>query len=163
MGGPDTGRWPDAWTADTLFADDLGPGHVFDLGDHTVAEHELTGFAGEWDPQFFHVDADAAERGMFGGLIASGIHTMAVLQRLSVEGFWGRAATIAARGMRDVRFLQPVRPGATLTGRIVVEEVRHRDARRSLVTVAASLRDDADVAVLTMTVDAYLARRRMTG
>lgn len=98
MAGPDTGRRPDAWTAETIFADDLGPGDVFELGGHTLSEAELTRFAGEWDPQFFHVDAAAAERGMFGGLIASGIHTMAVFQRLSVEGFWGRAATIAARG-----------------------------------------------------------------
>lgn len=163
MAGPDTGRRPDAWTAETIFADDLGPGDVFELGSHPVSEDELTRFAGEWDPQFFHVDAAAAEQGMFGGLIASGIHTMAVFQRLSVEGFWGRAATIAARGIRDVRFLQPVRPAVTLTGRILVEEVGHRDEHRSLVTVAGSLRDGSGAAVLTMTVDAYLARRRATG
>lgn len=62
-------------------------------------------------------------------------------------------------GIRDVRFAEPVRPGAVLTGRIVVEEVRPRDEHRSLVTVAGSLRDESDAAVLTMTVDGYLARR----
>ena len=122
--------------AATLFADDPSPADAFDLGSHTVSVAELTQFAGQWDPQFFHVDAAAADRGMFGGLIASGILTMAVFQRLSVEGFWGRTATVAARGMRDVRFVRPVRPGASLAG--------------------------SGEPVLTMTVDAYLARRPAT-
>lgn len=97
---------------------------------------ELTQFARQWDPQFFQVDAAAAGRGMFGGLIASGIHTMAVFQRLSVEGFWGRTATVAARGMRDVRFVRPVGSGASLDG--------------------------SGEPVLTMTLDAYLTRRPAT-
>ncbi len=158
----DPGRRPEAWTAATLYADDLSPGDAFDLGTHTVSVTELTRFAEAWDPQFFHVDSDAADRGMFGGLIASGIHTMAVLQRLSVAGFWGRTATIAARGIRDVRFVRPVRPEASLTGTLVVEEVRHRDGHRSLVTVHGSLHEESGETVLTMTVDAYLARRPTT-
>lgn len=154
----DLGRLPDVWTDETLFADDLAPGDVFGLGSYTVSTDELTGFAEQWDPQFFHVDGDAADRGLFGGLIASGIHTMAVFQRLSVAGFWGRSATIAARGIREVRFVRPVRPGSTLSGRLVVENVRHRDGR-SLVTVSGTLADDAGDSVLEMLVDAYLARR----
>jgi acyl dehydratase len=154
----DLSRNPDAWTDETLYADDLKVGDVFDLGSHSVSEQEVVDFAADWDPQFFHVDADAAARGVFGGLIASGIHTMAVLQRLSVGGFWGRSATIAARGMREVRFVRPVRPGTELTGRLTVEEVRHRDDERSLVTVSAVLEEPAGP-VLTLTLDAYLARR----
>ncbi|HEU4514482.1 MAG TPA: MaoC/PaaZ C-terminal domain-containing protein [Nocardioidaceae bacterium] len=154
----DLTRLPDVWTDETLFADDLTAGDVFELGSYTVSTDELTGFAAHWDPQFFHVDRDAADRGLFGGLIASGIHTMAVFQRLSVAGFWERSATIAARGIRDVRFVRPVRPESTLTGRLLVEGVRHRDGR-SLVTVRGALATDTGEAVLEMIVDAYLARR----
>lgn len=154
----DLSRRPDVWTDETLFADDLAPGDVFELGSYTVSPEELTDFAAQWDPQFFHVDRDAADRGLFGGLIASGIHTMAVFQRLSVAGFWGRSATIAARGIRDVSFVRPVRPGSTLSGRLVVEDVRHRDGR-SLVCVGGRLTEESGDSVLALTLDVYLARR----
>ena len=155
----DLSRHPDKWDGSTLYADDLTVGEVFDLGSHTVTTEELVDFAAAWDPQFFHVDEEAATRGLFGGLIASGIHTMAVFQRLSVAGFWDRSATIAARGIREVRFLGPMRPGTTITGRLVIEEVRHRDAGRSLVTVSGTLDETTGKQVLAMTLEAYLARR----
>jgi acyl dehydratase len=154
----DLSRHPETWTDDTLYADDLEPARAFDLGSCTVTEREIVEFATAWDPQFFHVDAHAAGRGVFGGLIASGIHTMAVFQRLSVAGFWGRSATIAARGMRDVRFLSPVRPSTELTGRLTIDEVRLRDEGRSLVSVSGVLEGPVGP-VLTMQLDAYLARR----
>lgn len=151
---------PAGWNDSTLYADDLEVGGAYDLGTYTVSAEEIMGFAARWDPQFFHVDEDAADRGHFGGLVASGVHTMSVLQRLAVEGLWGRAATVAARGMREVRFLRPVRPGTTLQGSVVVDEVEHRDASRSLVSVSATLDDDAGRPVLAMVLDVYVARRR---
>ena len=150
---------PDAWDDSTIYADDLTAGDVYELGSYTPSREEVMSFAETWDPQFFHTDQEAAERGLFGGLIASGIHTMAVFQRLSVAGFWGKSATIAARGIRNVRFIEPVRPGTTLAGRLVVEEVTHRDAGRSLVSVSGSLRDDSGASVLALSLDAYIARR----
>jgi acyl dehydratase len=157
----DLSRHPDAWTDETLYADDLKVGDAFELGGCTVTEQEIVDFATAWDPQFFHVDADAAARGFFGGLIASGIHTMAVFQRLSVAGFWGRCATIAARGMREVRFVRPMRPGIEVAGKLTVAEIRHRDEERSLVTVSGVLGEPAGP-VLTLRLDAYLARRSPT-
>lgn len=155
----DLTRHPEAWDASTLYADDLTPGDAYDLGSHTVTTEELVGFASVWDPQFFHVDKDAAAKGLFGGLIAGGVHTLSVFQRLSVLGFWERTATIAARGLRDVRFLRPVRPGTTLVGSLVVDEVQHRDATRSLVSVKGHLDDGEGHRFLSVTVDAYVARR----
>jgi len=155
----DLSRHPEVWDESTIYADDLSVGDVYELGAHTVSTEELTDFAARWDPQFFHVDEDAAREGLFDGLIASGIHTMAVFQRLSVAGFWGRSATVAARGIREVRFVSPMRPGTTLVGRLVVEDVRPRDGHRSLVSVAGSLEEEGGGPVLTLTLDAYLARR----
>jgi acyl dehydratase len=155
----DLSRHPDVWDESTLYADDLAAGQVFALGSHTVSTAELTSFATTWDPQFFHVDPDAAENGLFDGLIASGIHTLAVFQRLSVAAFWGRAATVAARGIREVRFLRPMRPETTLVGRLTIEDVSHRDATRSLVSVSGRLDEESGGQVLSMSVDAYLARR----
>lgn len=146
-------------TEQSVYADDIIPGTSYDLGSHQVSADEIVGFATDWDPQLFHVDGDAAARGVFGGLIASGVHTLAVLQRLSVPTVYDRWATIAARGMREVRFRKPVRPGVRLTGRLVVEEVSPRDRHRALVTVGGRLDDESGEAVLDVLLDVYVARK----
>jgi acyl dehydratase len=154
----DLDQHPDAWDGSTLYADDLTVGEVYPLGSYTVVQQEIVDFATAWDPQFFHVDPEAAARGAFGGLIASGVHTIAVFQRLAVGGFWGRCATVAARGMRDVRFVRPLRAGTELEGRLVIDAIRHRDAQRSLVSVSGTL-EERSGPVLTVALDAYVARR----
>ena len=150
---------PQAWTDDTVFAEDIRVGARYDLGSHRVSEQEILEFATAWDPQYFHVDAEAAERASFGGLIASGVHTLSVLQKLSVAGVYEVWATIAAREMREVRFRRPVRPGDVLTGRLLVQDVRPRDEHRSLVTLAGALHDVRDEVVLSMVMDVYVGRR----
>lgn len=154
----DFGRTPPHWGASTIYADDLEPGRRFDLGRHRVTEAELVSFARDWDPQVFHVDASVAEAGVFAGLIASGIHTLAIFQRLAVEEFWGRLATIAARGMRETRFVRPVRPDDVLQGSLVVETLEVRDPSRSLLTVRGEL-CGASGPVLEVLFDVYVARR----
>ncbi|MGH3131129.1 MAG: MaoC/PaaZ C-terminal domain-containing protein, partial [Gaiellaceae bacterium] len=67
-----------------LYFEDFEPGRTFELGSRTVTEEEIVSFAREWDPQPFHVDAEAAAGSAFGGLIASGWHTGALWMRLYV-------------------------------------------------------------------------------
>lgn len=81
-----------------VYADDLQPGQRHELGIHTVSESELVDFASQWDPQAFHVDRAAAESGAFGGLIASGIHSLAIAQRLAVSSVLTSWSVIAGRG-----------------------------------------------------------------
>ena len=45
---------------------------VIEAGPYTVSEDEVLRFATAYDPQWFHTDCEAAARGPFGGLIASG-------------------------------------------------------------------------------------------
>lgn len=52
------------------YAEDLAVGTVFGLGERQLTEEEIIAFAAAWDPQPFHVDTVAPERGTFGGLIA---------------------------------------------------------------------------------------------
>ena len=134
-------------------------GVVIQLGVHTVGEGELVDFARSWDPQWFHTDRDAAESGPFGSLIASGIHTLAVAQRLTVDAAYGRWAVIAGRRLREVRFLSPVLPGTTLTGTYVIDAVTLDDRGRGLVVATFTLVDEAGAAVLDGTVESYVRRR----
>ncbi|HEX6014005.1 MAG TPA: MaoC/PaaZ C-terminal domain-containing protein, partial [Geminicoccaceae bacterium] len=69
-----------------LFLDDLRVGQRFTSAKHVVEVDQIKRFAGEFDPQPFHLDKEAAAKSLFGGLIASGWHTAAITMRLLVQG-----------------------------------------------------------------------------
>ena len=107
-----------------IYLDDLEPGQVHDLGRRTLTRDEIVAFAGAWDPQPFHLDERAAAASIYGGLIASGWHTVCVFMRLFVDGLLNRAAAMGSPGVDELRWLRPVRPGDTLAARLEVLEVR---------------------------------------
>lgn len=139
-------------------ADDLYPGYRIRLGNMTLGREEIIEFASEWDAQWFHTDPAAAERGHHGGVIASGIHTLAVLQKLSVEAFYSRWAVIAGRGFDRLRFTAPVRPGDTVSGSVTVTDVSP-DETRGRVEMDIELHDQDATTVLTATMTVFLWRR----
>lgn len=143
----------------TVYVDDLRVGDTYELGSRTVSEDELVELASMWDPQSFHIDKDAAEAGYFGGLTASGIHTLAVYQRLTVTSVYREWSVLAGRSLRDVRFLRPVRPKDVLTGTIVINDIQLDDRARGLVTSAGQLVDTHGNPVLSVVVDAYVRAR----
>ena len=103
--------------------DDFKAGESIALGSHTITEAEILAFARKYDPQPFHTDPEAARRSIFGGLIASGWHTCAILMRLGVEANQREeAAATGSPGLDSCRWLKPVRPGDTLSGRTEVLE-----------------------------------------
>jgi acyl dehydratase len=107
---------------------DLDPGRTFQLGTYEVTEAEIIAFATAWDPLPFHVDRVAAERGRFGGLIASGAHTIAIMVRLGSDGVMAKLDLIVGSAIRDLEFSKPVRPGDVLSGHAsVVERETHHD------------------------------------
>jgi len=103
--------------------EDFAVREVIELGSCPITEAEVLTFARKYDPQPFHTDPEAARRSIFGGLIASGWHTCALLMRLSVDAARrdGAAAT-GSPGLDSCRWLKPVRPGDVLTGRTEVLE-----------------------------------------
>lgn len=106
--------------------EDYVPGSVFDAGRVTVDREEMIAFARRYDPQAFHVDPQAALQSPFGGLIASGWQTGALMMRRLASGFLSPASSLGSPGIDELRWLRPVRPGDVLT---IVATVL--DARRS--------------------------------
>ena len=102
---------------------DVRPGQVFRSPARTVTAAEIKAFAREFDPQPFHVDDAAAERGPFGGLAASGWHTTALTMRLLVDGGLPIEGGIVGAGIDELRWQRPVRPGDTLSVESEVLEV----------------------------------------
>jgi acyl dehydratase len=108
----------DRWFEDYLV------GTTSEFGPLRVDQAEVVEFGRHFDPQPFHVDAEAAAAGPFGGLIASGWHTCALMMRLLAEEYLSPASSLGSPGIDELRWLLPVRPGDELTLRTTVEETR---------------------------------------
>ena len=98
-----------------LYLDDLKAGQRFATGSVTVSEAEIIAFARQFDPQYYHIDPEAAKKSAFGGLIASGFHTLSLSFRLFFDLNLWPEAVIASPGMDQVKWLKPMRPGDTDT------------------------------------------------
>ena len=141
--------------------DDYLPGSVYEFGHVSLTEGEIVAFAQTYDPQRIHTDAVWAATGPFGGLIASGMHTMAATMRLYVEHYISQVASLASPGLDEIRFVLPVRPGDQLRVRIAVVDSRLSRSKpdRGLVhTDIAILNQDDDV-VLTFRAMNFFAVR----
>jgi acyl dehydratase len=105
-----------------LYFEDFPPGDVRESPARTVTREEILAFAREFDPQPFHTDEAAAARTIYGGLIASGWHTVGIYMRLMWETYLRDTASLGSPGVDEIRWLRPVRPGDTLRARFTVVE-----------------------------------------
>jgi acyl dehydratase len=110
-------------TINTYF-EDLTVGAKLSLGKYTFEREEVLEFAGKYDPQPFHVDEQAAGASIFGGLIASGWHTCAVMMKLLVAQVLHDSSSMGSPGIDEIRWLKPVRVGDTLEVFLVIEGAR---------------------------------------
>ncbi|MFF7646270.1 MaoC/PaaZ C-terminal domain-containing protein [Streptomyces canus] len=146
-----------------LYAENLHPGTVFDLGCAKVSKEEILDFGRRFDPLPLHTDERAAAGSLFGGLIASGFHTAAILQRLSVEAVFSRAALIAGREIGSLRMRAPVRPGDVLHGTMEIVEVRPRDDNTAVVRSRGTLTNDSGTVVMEIQGETLWAHRPTGG
>jgi acyl dehydratase len=106
------------------YYEDFKVGDRFVSGGMTMTEAGIIDFARQWDPQPFHIDVEFAKKWSFDGLIASGLHTMAVTLKLWLEQGVFRACSLGTPGIGEVQFPRPVRPADTL--RVVTDIVELR-------------------------------------
>ena len=107
-------------------------GQVIEAGPYTVTEEEVLGFAERFDPQWFHTDKAAAEKGRFQGLIASGWHTCGIAMRLVADAALAGSESFASPGLAYVKWPHPVRPGDRLSVRATVVETRRSKGNAGL-------------------------------
>ena len=136
-----TDRNPGGGTA-PLYLDDLRVGQRFVSGTYRLDEEQIRAFAAQFDPQPFHLDAEAAQGTLFGGLVASGWHTAAVTMRLLVEGGLPIAGGIIGAGGK-ITWPNPTRPGDVLQVESEILELRpsRSGPNRGVVTVRSETRD----------------------
>ncbi len=134
---PDSVRNPMMRDKPGQYFEDYPVGAVYGGGPITVGEQEILDFARRYDPQPMHVDKAAAEAGQFGGLIASGWHTGALMMQLLAAHFVPRPGNLASPGLDELRWRLPVRPGDRLSLRATVLEARRSKSRPDQGVVAS--------------------------
>lgn len=119
-----------------IYFEDHVPGSVYHVGSFVVTEEEIIAFAKQYDPQVFHVDPEAARKSSFGGLVASGWHTVVLAMRMIAEHRLHRVKNFGSPGVDELRWLKPVRPGDTLSVRVTVLEAKPSRSKpdRGLIT-----------------------------
>ena len=143
-----------------LYLDDLHVGQRFTSHTHLVSEEQIKVFAREFDPQPFHLDAEAAKSSLFAGLAASGWHTAAITMRLLVHAGLPLSGGIIGAG-GELSWPKPTRPGDTLTVTSEVVEIVPSRSRpeRGTVTVRSETRNQRDEVVQTLLARLIVPRR----
>jgi acyl dehydratase len=145
-----------------LYFEDFPVGKVIELGSYTMTEERIIAFAREFDPQPFHTDPVRARDSAFGGLVASGWHTAAVYMRLLVQGFIDSVvSSMGSPGVDKIEWLEPVRPGDTLTGRLTIIDAipsKSRADRGTIKTLGEVLNQHGRV-VMTIRGVGFFGRR----
>lgn len=127
--------------------EDYREGDRYLFGPIDVTQDEILCFARRYDPQAIHIDPVAAAAGPYGGVIASGWMTAALMMRLLVDNYVSTCAGLAAPGYDELRWLLPVRPGdrLSLQATILSARVSRSKPDRGIVmarTVGINQRDE---------------------
>jgi acyl dehydratase len=143
-----------------LTLDDLHVGQRFTSGTHAIDAAQIKAFAGQFDPQPFHLDAEAAKDTLFGGLAASGWHTAAITMRLLVDGGLPLAGGIVGAG-GEMNWPRPTRPGDILQVESEVVEITPSRSRpdRGMATVRSETRNQRGDVVQILTAKLIVPRR----
>jgi len=107
-----------------LYFEDVKIGAKLTYGEYEIIKAEVVSFAGQWDPQPYHINEEAARFSIYGGLTASGIHIMAIRTWL-LHRIQPKPAILASIGWDELRFPNPARVGDRL--RLEVEFIYKRN------------------------------------
>jgi acyl dehydratase len=143
----------------SLYLEDLSPGMVFTSAARALDEAAIKRFAGEFDPQPFHLDEAAASETIFGGLAASGWHTASMTMSLLVESVPLAGGIIGAGS--ELSWPRPVRPGDVL--QVVTEILEITPSRtkpdRGMGVIRSETRNQHGEVVQVITSRVVLFRR----
>jgi acyl dehydratase len=142
-----------------LYLEDLQVGQRFTSATYALDEKQITDFATLFDPQPFHISADAARGTLFKGLVASGWHTAAITMRLIVETLPLAGGVIGAGG--EAEWPRPTRPGDILRaeGEIIAITPSHSKPDRGIATIRVETFNQNNEIVQILTAKLLVFRR----
>lgn len=112
-----------------MYFEEFQIGTEYPLKPIHVSREDIIQFAEQYDPQKIHVDEEFAAEGPFGGLIASGYHTLAVVWSRWVQANAMGDESMGGPGLDTVQWLAPVRPGDTLYTTVTITETRRSNSK----------------------------------
>jgi acyl dehydratase len=110
--------------ADNRYFEDYVVGSVHEFGPIAVELEEVMSFGKRFVPLAYHTDAELAKKSIYGGLIASGWHTAALMMRVYTDNYLSKVANLGSPGVDELRWDKPVYPGDELSVRVTVAETR---------------------------------------
>jgi acyl dehydratase len=147
------------------YFEDYEAGSTFEFGSIAVEEAEIIEFARRFDPQVFHTDPEGATKTVYGGLIASGWHTAAMMMRLFVDNYLSSTASLGSPGVDELRWTKPVRPGDRLSLRVAILEAKRSRSKpdRGVIRSFIEIINQKGEVVMTMkAVNFLLCREPLT-
>ena len=139
------------------YLEDYPVGSSAEFGSAHVSEAAIREFAARYDPQPFHTDPEAAKQWPYGGLIASGWHTAAMMMRILLDSFIDGESSLGSPGLGPIRWKLPVRPGDVLRvrARVLDNRVSQSKPDRGILTFEVEVINQRDEVV--MVVENWLA------
>ena len=140
--------------------EDLEVGEQRRSRSRTVTQEEILAFARTYDPQWFHTDPDSAAQSVFGEVVASGIHVLALWRQLDHEINWD-IDFVCGVGWDDLRLKRAIRAGDTIhvTSEIIdLTPSRSRSDRGTAKTRYAVMLEDGTEAVTFTSINLVYTR-----
>lgn len=140
-----------------IYLEDLEVGPIGTFGTYEVSEEEIIEFGERYNPLGYHTQPD--EQSPFGGIVATGWQTGAIMMRLATENWLVDVASMGGIGM-VVRFWRPVRPGDRLGVRLEILSLEPSERRldRGTVRWHATVVNQDEASVLDCEVSMRVAR-----
>jgi acyl dehydratase len=120
---------PFTTSPDNRYFEDYVAGAVHELGFIAVEEQEVLDFGKRFVPLSYHTDPELAKTSIYGGLIASGWHTAALMMRLYTDNHLSKVANLGSPGADELKWDRPVFPGDNLSIRVTVLETRRSESK----------------------------------
>lgn len=138
-------------------------GEAFNTDHITLSERDILEFAAEFDPQPYHLDREAGDNSIFGGLCASGWQVCALMMRLLTDTFRSNdIALMGVQGVPSMRWKIPVFAGDSLSGDINVDALEPSSDRHDsgLMKCNVRVKNQKDEYVIALQASLYVAHRK---
>lgn len=140
--------------------EDLAVGETRQSAPRTLSEAEILDFARQWDPQWFHSDPDLARESVFGEVVASGIHVLALWRQMDHE-INSDIDFVCGVGWDELRLKKAVRAGDTIHVTSEIIELRPsttRTDRGTAITRYAVINQKGEEAVSFVSINLVYTR-----
>ena len=151
-------------SGETSYFEDLKEGQPLECRPVKFTRESIIAFAGQFDPQPFHLDEAAARDSLFKGLVASSLHTLSACTKAVVEA-QGAVVILSGVGMHAVKMHNPVRPGDTLVVSARWAELRRSRSKpdRGFASILCDVANQSGQPVITYGYRYLVAGRKLKG